>query len=502
MSKRGRLIILNSSTGIVNEIISILCGLILPRLILGAFGSKYNGITSSISQFLGFITIVRSGIGGVSKVYLYKYLADKNQSGINTLMKTIQSFMQKVSIIFVGGLVLIAGLYPFSVLSEFDFTFTSTLVLIIGVSAFFENLFGFSSRILLQADQKEYISTFIDIISTILNTLLAAILVKCDYSIHIVKLGSAMIFTLKPIILSLYVKRHYKINFSGVKRDNSLIQQRWDAMAHTLAEFFHLNTDLVILSVFTSTLEVSVYTVYSLLVNGLRKFLVSVTSNIEASLGSLKVHNDKIAFKTFFQTFEYIIFAISAVLFSCSAVLAEPFVMIYTKGITDVNYSRVFFAVVIAIAEMFYSIRLPYQFVIRVFGKFKETKIFAILEAVINITLSVIFVQFWGIVGVAIGTLVAMMFRTVVYCIFSLNKILDYGMISVFKGLSLNIFTFLILYGFDRFFRFIIIDSYKTWVIYAFAVFFTSVVIVIVLSFIFFNSQLKGISGKITGKLK
>ena len=52
---RTKKAVINTMTSIIAEIVSIICGLILPRLILGAFGSSYNGITSSITQFLSCI---------------------------------------------------------------------------------------------------------------------------------------------------------------------------------------------------------------------------------------------------------------------------------------------------------------------------------------------------------------------------------------------------------------------------------------------------------------
>ena len=46
------------------EIVAMICGLILPRFILAAFGSSYNGMISSITQFLDYISILTLGISG------------------------------------------------------------------------------------------------------------------------------------------------------------------------------------------------------------------------------------------------------------------------------------------------------------------------------------------------------------------------------------------------------------------------------------------------------
>ena len=67
---------MNMMASIGYEMVAVICGLILPRLILSTFGSSYNGITSSITQFLSCVTLLRAGIGGVTRASLYKPLAD------------------------------------------------------------------------------------------------------------------------------------------------------------------------------------------------------------------------------------------------------------------------------------------------------------------------------------------------------------------------------------------------------------------------------------------
>ena len=63
------------------------------------------------------------------------------------------------------------------------------------------------------------------------------------------------------------------------------------------------------------------------------------------------------------------------------------------------------------LASFIYIIRLPFQNIVIAAGKFKETNAASFGEAGINIVISIICVQFFGIVGVAIGTCVAVTFR-------------------------------------------------------------------------------------------
>ena len=58
---------------------TIICGFILPRLILNAFGSEVHGLVNSIAQFLGVLSFLELGVGEVVEFESYKPLAVQNQ---------------------------------------------------------------------------------------------------------------------------------------------------------------------------------------------------------------------------------------------------------------------------------------------------------------------------------------------------------------------------------------------------------------------------------------
>ena len=94
------------------ELTSILCAFLLPRLIMVNFGSEYNGIVSSVTQFLSFVTLLRGGIGGVTKAALYKPLLERDHIKISEIVKATENFMRKVSYIFTAFLLAFASIYP------------------------------------------------------------------------------------------------------------------------------------------------------------------------------------------------------------------------------------------------------------------------------------------------------------------------------------------------------------------------------------------------------
>ena len=95
MAGRGKKLALNTITSLGLQVVSVICGFILPRLILESFGSDVNGLVNSITQFLGVITLLDLGVGAVVQSALYKPLADNNTNMISKIYVNFSEDLRK-----------------------------------------------------------------------------------------------------------------------------------------------------------------------------------------------------------------------------------------------------------------------------------------------------------------------------------------------------------------------------------------------------------------------
>lgn len=439
MKSRGQKALLNTVVLAMYEVVTFACGLILPRYILKYFGSEFNGITSSITQFLGFIVILQMGIGGSTRFALYKKLANNDNYGISGIINATERYMRKVGIALLVYIGLMVIFYPHIAKTTVSATEVRWLVLILGASSFAQYFFGITYQILLIADQRQYIYYIIVSVATIINAVVAVLLMVTGNSIFVVKLGGAIIFVAIPVILYYFVKRLYNIDKS-VQPDSEGLKGRWDVMWHSVANIVHTNSSLVILTLFADVKLVSVYTVYYLVVNGMYKILSVFTSSLEAAFGNMFAKNEKENAYKHLENYEFFMSFFVSVVFSCALVLIVPFVKIYTKGITDVNYVQPLFATLAVVAQMIMCIRQPYLTVVQAAGHYKQTRNGAFFEAGLNLAVSLIFTYKLGLIGVVLGTLSANLFRTLQYAFYLRKNILDRPFI---KPLMMMIFTFL-----------------------------------------------------------
>lgn len=154
---------LNSTTSLTLQFVSILIGLILPRMMIQYYGSTVNGLISSVAQFISYITLFEAGMGGVVKAALYKPIADNEMFKISTILKATDKYFKKLSIYFVIYVLLLAFIYPLVVDETFSLPYTAALIIIISVSTFAQYFIGITYSIFLQADAKNYIINVIQI---------------------------------------------------------------------------------------------------------------------------------------------------------------------------------------------------------------------------------------------------------------------------------------------------------------------------------------------------
>ena len=411
---RSKKAFINFLAAIMELVVATVTSFIVPNYIIRAYGSSVNGLLSSIAQFLSYIALIESGIGAIGRASLYKPLAEKDSAMLSGNVKALENFYRKVSYVFLLYVVVLSVLFPLLVNQEFDWIYTATLILILAFSTFIQYYFGITNQTVVQADQRKYIVSLLQAFTLLLNMVITVGMINVGASVHVMKVGSALAYAIRPMILYFYVGRHYKLDKHASPR-SQILKQRWDGLAQHIAFFIHKNTDIAVLTIFANIKEVSVYSVYMLAVAGCSKVVNIFSSSLEPAFGNMIAKGEKKTLKSRVRLCSTLTIQVAIILFSTAAIVLSPFIKLYTRGVNDVNYLRPSFGIIMLIAEAFYCVRLPYQSAVYAAGHFKQTRNGAIVEAIMNIGISVILVFNFGLIGVAVGTLVSMIFRTLQY---------------------------------------------------------------------------------------
>lgn len=434
----------NFISALILQTIAILQGLILPRLMISTFGSEINGLVSSITQFLSFISLLEGGLGAVVLAELYSPLEKNDTFKTRDILSACQVFFNKLAISFIIFTCVLSVCYPLLTNSKLSYPFVCSLIWILSISTLAQYLFSITNKLLLQSDQKIYIVNIISSIIIFINLILAIIVIYVYPQIHIMKLVSSAIYLIQPIAFSFAVDKKYKIKHRVLRYSGNALKNRWSGFAQNLAHFINMNTDIALITIFVGLKDVSVYTVYLLAINALRNLITNVANSYQGALGKYNAEGNIEKLKAKFNQFETSFLCISLILFLTCLLLINPFVQLYTKNVTDVNYYRPNFALIIVLANLVYCIREPFRILILALGKFKETNFGSMMEAILNFLISIILLPKFGLLGVAIGTLCAISYRLLYFIQFLKRDVFQRPYRSYFKNSVLTLFIIVV----------------------------------------------------------
>lgn len=492
MNSKSRETLINVTVSSIYQVVAIVCGLITPRLLLKAFGSTYYGVFSSVTQFLGIISMLSMGIPGASRLELYRLLSVDDKEGISKVVKATQRYSQRVSKILIAYAAILCVVFPYISNSDLTVIETALIIVIVTFGLFVEYFFGMAYYNVVDADQKQYVRFLLRIIATILNTLLVILLIHLRCNIFIVKLASSVVFAITPFFVYLFVKTRYDID-SKVQTDMSVIPERKNVLIHAISAFVYEHVDVFVLTIFLDVKYVAIYTVYHTVTHYLRMLLEIFTGNLESVFGTLWANKERDRVDVLFSGYETFAYMFITIVFCCAGLLIMPFIALYTVGVHDINYYHVDIGLLIVISEALYCVRDPYRILIQGTGSYEQTKFGVILEAVTNAVLSVALTALYGFNGVLIGTIVSTVITIIQFSWFCNVKLLSRNYGVFFKRLIWTVLTmaaiicicYLLKIGMTRH-----IEGWGEWILNGIYIFVAAVFITFVSAILFYKKDL------------
>lgn len=485
MSRKKKLFY-NTITSLFNQFIVILCGFIIPKFIMKYYGSATNGLITSIGQFLGIISLCECGVGAVVQSTLYKPLAEDDYDKISKIYKSSNLFFKKIAVILVVYTIVLVVIFPYLINAEFSCLTTGMLIIAVSINYFGQYYFGMTNKVLLNADQLSFIQYTVNSITAILNMIISVALMILGFKVAVMKIVSSLIFLIQPLFLQIYVRHKYNINYEIVLTEEP-IPQKWNGMAQHVATVVLTNTDTVVLTIFSTLENVSIYGVYHMVVLGIKQIIMSLTAGVQSLLGNMYAKKEQTLIEVF-SRIEWIIHYMVTLLFGITLILIVPFVRVYTRDITDANYVVPVFGALITIAQACYCYRLPYSLMVMAVGHYKQTQLSAIIEASLNVIISILLVSKYGLIGVCVGTIISMGYRTIYYVIYLKNNILHRELKYFVKHIIVDFASIFLMYVSTMNIRLHDIN-FLSWIILAVCISAICLVESLIINYVFYHKE-------------
>lgn len=407
--------IINSAMSIVTQVLTVVLNFAVKTVFIKMLSDEYLGVNGLFTNIITMLSLADLGIGIAIPYSLYKPLAKKDEHKINVLM----NFYKKVyTIIGIAVLLIGLSLTPFLGLIIKDIPKNVphlSLIYILFVIHSASSYFFVYKKFLIDSDQKGYITSRIIFTFSTLLSIIQIILLVTTKNYILFLLSSIILVIIQNIYISSKANKLYP--FIKNKTDEKLEKEDMEGIKKNVSSLFIYKvgtvimngTDNIIISKFIGLIIVGFYSNYVLIINSITTVLNQIFNAITSSIGNLVVTTNKKRSKEVYDNLNFANFWLYALFGVCIIVLINPFINIWIGKKYVMGFSIVFLLVlnfyVLGMQSVTNSFRNAY-------GLFWIAKYRPIIMVIINIVISVVLVQFIGIEGVLIGTLISRLLTT------------------------------------------------------------------------------------------
>ena len=478
MSRTEQFVKNTLATGLL-QIITMISGFIIPKIMLVYFGSEVNGIVTSITQFIAYLTLLEAGLSGATVFSLYKPIAAGDTDAVNRILVAAKNLYYKTGYLFSCMVILCAAAYPFFIhTGKLDYGELFCLFCILGVNGVLEFYTLAKYRALLTADQKTYVISLASIAQVVLNVAIVAGLSLEGCSIVIVRGAAVLAIFARTYILWRYCRRRYRFLDFSVSPNNEAMKQRWNALYLQILGAIHQGAPILIATFCLSLLDVSVYAIYNLVILGLNSLLGIFMTGLISGFGDLIAREEKAAFHKAFREFEFLYNITITIIYSTMLFVYLPFIGLYTKG-SDISYLYPVFAFLMTVNGYAYNIKNPFGMLVISAGKYKETRVPTSIQGAIELIGGIILSLLWGLNGLVIGSILSNLYRDIEFLFFSPKHLTCEPALHTVKLWCVNIAIFcvaaIISFGLPD----LSIERFSDWILFAVGTFLLCMLVVL-----------------------
>lgn len=429
----------NLAYGLIGQAVTMLFGLIVPRLVLLNYGSEANGLVSSVAQIFIYVSLLELGVGDAARNALYGPIGAQDYALASGILTAADRYYKKSGVIYVLAVVTLAVVYPLLVPTGLSYLTVFGVVIFNGMGGAVRFIVSTKYYLLLRADGYNYVEKNLDIFTHLLLNIAKIVLIYCGFGIVMLQVAYFVLNIGCAVFTVFYVRRHYAWIDLSTKPIYSAISQKNSVLVHNFSALVFFNTDQIILTFFCGLKVVSVYSLITTLITCVSGVLTSFSESILFALGQ-NFQNDRGKFNDLYDLFEWAYYALVSFCTIMVYLFLNPFLSLYTKNVSDIQYVDPLLPILFSASYFLSWSRVAQTYsILYCAGQFEQTKKQAALEAAINLAVSLIAVAYLGIYGVLIGTIVALLYRLNEMIIYAARNVFLCRPLKTYRRLIINI---------------------------------------------------------------
>lgn len=404
--------VLNVSVSVAFKIITLMLTIVVKRILITACGNEVNGLNALYLSIVGFLSVAELGVGSAITFCMYKPIVDGDNNKVSALFLLFRRLY-----LGIGGLILLSGfiITPFikyfaKDYLELDVNLYLTFILML-ISVVITYLFS-SKTALMNAYKNNYITTSITSGGLILQNILQIIVLLITGSFVgylICRIVSALV---QWVITEIVVRKKYSSVISNRQKVDRETQK--DVIRNVKALFMHkigyllVNTvDSIVISIFVGVVVLGEYSNYMTILTAMSGILSLLFTSLTSVLGHLYVEESKETTKKYCEMFHLVNFIIGTIFFLGYYAIIDNLIAIIFFEELIIAKSITFVITLNGFIQFLRQSTLSFR---DATGTFYNDRWKPIIEGIVNIILSVIFVKLIGVTGVIVATIITCLF--------------------------------------------------------------------------------------------
>lgn len=410
------------------KLYQIVVPFLMRTIMIYFMGVQYLGLNSLFTSVLQVLNLAELGVGSAMVYSMYKPVAEHDNNTICALMGLYRKYYRIIGMVVLAAGCVIIPFVPHLIKSDVPEGINIYVLYVMNLLAtvFTYWLYAYKNSIL-QAYQRNDIVSKVTIITDTIKYILQIFTIVFLKNYYIYVLVLILLQIASNIITAAVVTRmypEYRCKGSLPKEEVAQINSRIrDLFTSKIGAVIVNSADTVVISAFLGLTVLAIYQNYFFIISSVIAFIAVVFNSCTAGIGNSIIVETKEKNYNDFKKFTFLIAWIAGFCTVCIVCLMQPFMNIWMNGNEKLMLGMsevVCFCIYFFVYEI-QQLLLTYK---DAAGMWHEDKYRPLVTALTNLALNIIMVQFFGLYGVLLSTVISIIFIGMPWLFYNLFTVL------------------------------------------------------------------------------
>ncbi len=410
------------------KLYQIVVPFLMRTIMIYFMGVQYLGLNSLFTSVLQVLNLAELGVGSAMVYSMYKPVAEHDNNTICALMGLYRKYYRIIGMVVLAAGCVIIPFVPHLIKSDVPEGINIYVLYVMNLLAtvFTYWLYAYKNSIL-QAYQRNDIVSKVTIITDTIKYILQIFTIVFLKNYYMYVLVLILLQIASNIITAAVVTRmypEYRCKGSLPKEEVAQINSRIrDLFTSKIGAVIVNSADTVVISAFLGLTVLAIYQNYFFIISSVIAFIAVVFNSCTAGIGNSIIVETKEKNYNDFKKFTFLIAWIAGFCTVCIVCLMQPFMNIWMNGNEKLMLGMsevVCFCIYFFVYEI-QQLLLTYK---DAAGMWHEDKYRPLVTALTNLALNIIMVQFFGLYGVLLSTVISIIFIGMPWLFYNLFTVL------------------------------------------------------------------------------